>query len=436
MTTPWNADSIRSASKANALHSTRREAMSVWKKLCESSGGLADACIHCNDAANVEALAADAALLKSAVHACITYLNASSESVSVKSKQSSLALLCMLSRNDNARDCIFDSLASLSGALEELLGQKEQARKDFGTQLGPFHTLILTLLLRVQRYQLNATDVMELVRGDVALAVEVVGCVCAQQPLEHPAVAASCRILFQMTTPSAHFTSHVASGEPSEHALSAFSSVLLQLQRMFQVSDGVLKRVAGESSSHPAAFALLITSNLRLTPTFSCTCQHFPTKRNQEDKTVPTQRCRSCRAFHRRHSKRLQPQPRLRRHRVAAAPACGFKASGGHVAAHTAALLRPRSSSQRHPDAACAALPQPPRHLGIQQRGLAVRACFEKWRATAAAAECQRFAAAAPRSCFFFQGHHKHGPPEAAAASPCSRCNCAAPSNFGTHQQT
>jgi hypothetical protein len=222
--------------------------MSVWKKVCESPGGVADACVYCNDAANVEALAADAPTLKSVVHSCISYLNASAESVAVKTKQSSLALLCTLARNDNARDCIFDSLASLSDTLEELLGQKEQARKDFGTQLGPFHTLVLTLLLRVQRYQLQATDVMELVRGDVALAVEVVGCVCAQQPLEHSAVAACSRILFQMTTPSAHFTSQASSGEPSEHTLSAFSSVMLQLQRLFQVSDGALKRVAGNTS--------------------------------------------------------------------------------------------------------------------------------------------------------------------------------------------
>ncbi len=235
--------------------------------MCESSGGLADACIHCNDSANIEALAADAVLLKSAVDACITYLNASCEAVSVKSKQSSLALLCMLARNDDARDCIFDSLSSLSGTLEELLGQKEQARKEFGTQLGPFHTLVLTLLLRVQRYQLNAADVMELVRGDVALAVEVVGCVCAQQPLEDAAVAACSRILFQMTTPSAHFTSHVASGEPSEHALSAFSTVLLQLQRVFQVSDGVLKRVAGKS--------YINSLSPRVTIFLSCTFQRF-----------------------------------------------------------------------------------------------------------------------------------------------------------------
>jgi hypothetical protein len=223
--------------------------MSVWKKACESSGGIADACVHCNDATNVAALASDSAMLKSVVSACITYLNASSESVSAKSKQSSLALLCVLARNDDARDCIFESLSSLSGALEELLGQKEQARKDFGTQLGPFHTLILTLLLRVQRYQLNASDVMELVHGDTALAVEVVGCVCAQQPLEHMAVAACSRILFQMTTPSAHFTTQ-AGNDPTEHALSAFSAVMLQLQRLFQLSDGVLKRVAGKTTPH------------------------------------------------------------------------------------------------------------------------------------------------------------------------------------------
>jgi len=225
--------------------------MSVWKKVCESAGGAADACVHCNDAANVAALAADSALLQSVVCACITHLNASSESVSAKAKQSSLALLCMLARNDDARDRIFDSLTSLSGALEELLGQKEQARKEFGTQLGPFHTLVLTLLLRVQRYQLNAPDVMELVHGDVALAVEVVGCVCAQQPLEHAAVAACCRVMFQMTTPSAHFTSTGGSDEPTEHALSAFSAVMLQLQRLFLVSDGVLKRVAGDPSPSP-----------------------------------------------------------------------------------------------------------------------------------------------------------------------------------------
>jgi hypothetical protein len=192
----------------------------------------------------VAALAADSALLQRVVGACIGYLNASCESVSAKLKQSTLALLCMLARNEGARDCIYDSLASLSGALEELLGQKEQARKEFGTQLGPFHTLVLTLLLRVQRYQLSAPDVLELARGDVALAVEIVSCVCAQQPLEHTAVAACCRILFQMTTPSSHFTAQQDSADPTEHALSAFSAVMLQLQRLFQVSDGVLKRVA------------------------------------------------------------------------------------------------------------------------------------------------------------------------------------------------
>jgi hypothetical protein len=134
--------------------------------------------------------------------------------------------------------------------MEEVLGQKEQARKDYGTQLGPFHTLVLTLLLRVQRYQLNAADVMELVHGDLALAVEVVGCVCAQQPLEHAAVAACSRILFQMTTPSAHFTTQSGRDEPTEHALTAFSAVMLHLQRLFQVSDGVLKRVAGARWLH------------------------------------------------------------------------------------------------------------------------------------------------------------------------------------------
>jgi hypothetical protein len=240
--------------------------MSVWKKVCESSGSVADACALCNDAANVSALASDVALLQSVVSACITYLNASSESVSTKAKQSSLALLCMLARNDDARDCIFNSLSSLSGAMEELLGQKEQARKDYGTQLGPFHTLVLTLLLRVQRYQLNAADVMELVHGDLALAVEVVGCVCAQQPLEHAAVAACSRILFQMTTPSAHFSTQSGHDEPTEHALTAFSAVMLHLQRLFQVSDGVLKRVAGALWLHRTTPMKPIALNLYLQP--------------------------------------------------------------------------------------------------------------------------------------------------------------------------
>ncbi len=249
--------------------------MTVWKKVCESSGGTADACVHCSDAANVAALASDAALLKSVVGACITYLNASSESISAKSKQSSLALLCMLARNDDARDCIFDSLSSLTSALEELLGQKEQSRKEFGTQLGPFHTLILTLLLRVQRYELHAADVMELVHGDVALAVEVVGCVCAQQPLEHSAVAACSRILFQMTTPSAHFTTQAGDHNPMEHALHAFTAVMQQLQRLFQVSDGVLKRVAGQPPPAPSLIAARTNNTL---PPAALSSAVFPSK--------------------------------------------------------------------------------------------------------------------------------------------------------------
>jgi hypothetical protein len=283
--------------------------MSVWKRVCESSGGAADACVLCNDAPSVAALAADAQLLKSVVSACIAYLNASAESVPAKSKQSSLALLCMLARNDDARDCIFDSLASLSGALEELLGQKEQARKDFGTQLGPFHTLVLTLLLRVQRYQLGAADVMELLRGDVALSVEVLGCVCAQQPLEHAAVSACSRILFQMTTPAAHFSSQAA-GEPTEHALSAFSAVMLQLQRLFQVSDGVLKRVAGDR-------ALILTMPLffvapqnclrspRITALSSCHFQRDFAQWRQAAQGVAAACRGGHRAFHRRRSERV-----------------------------------------------------------------------------------------------------------------------------------
>ncbi len=347
--------------------------MSVWKRVCESSGGAADACVHCNDAGNVAALASDAALLKAVVSACITHLNASAESVPAKSKQSSLSLLCMLARNDDARDCIFDSLSSLSGALEELLGQKEQARKDFGTQLGPFHTLVLTLLLRVQRYQLNAPDVMELVRGDCALAVEVVGCVCMQQPLEHAAVSACSRILFQMTTPAAHFTSEAGGGEPTEHALSAFSAVMLQLQRLFQVSDGVLKRVAGEralllmffvapQNGRNASCSLKLS---HVTALSSCNCQCDFAQWRQAEQDVAASCCGGHRALHRRHSERVQPQPRCWRHRATSAFARCVQACGKHAPTLPAALCAPRTAAQRHAQPAAASLSQPPRHYHL-----------------------------------------------------------------------
>ena len=69
---------------------------------------------------------------------------------------------------------VLGALGELSESFEAVLRDHEVGRRKYGRKVGALHSLMLVALCRVLDYNMGAADLLELVSGDAALAMELV----------------------------------------------------------------------------------------------------------------------------------------------------------------------------------------------------------------------------------------------------------------------
>ncbi len=67
-----------------------------------------------------------------------------------------------------------EAVGRLGESLDNLLKDKEEGSRLYGTKLGDMHALMLVLLVRATGFQLNARSLLEFVSGDLTTAFTLV----------------------------------------------------------------------------------------------------------------------------------------------------------------------------------------------------------------------------------------------------------------------
>ena len=93
------------------------------------------------------------------------------EKESSKAKLSALAKLAECARTDP--DAVLSCFSGVDEAFERLLLDKHQAHLNFGTALGRMHETVLLVLIRATRYTLTTAQLLDFLRGVLALAMTV-----------------------------------------------------------------------------------------------------------------------------------------------------------------------------------------------------------------------------------------------------------------------
>ncbi len=103
-----------------------------------------------------------------------------------------------------ARPLVLEALAGLAEDIDALLSAREDVRagRGQGAWRRDLHEAVLVLLVRCQSYRLAATDVLELVRGDVGLCTELLARLLAVAAYEEDMGCAAARMLFELTLPA------------------------------------------------------------------------------------------------------------------------------------------------------------------------------------------------------------------------------------------
>lgn len=156
--------------------------------------------------------------------------------VSAKLRFSALACLVALSKVPDEmyrRELLFPHIASLDASFESLLVDREDAAKEFGTQLGKQHEHMILLLFRCAGYQnIKAVDLLfDLCNGNDVLLVQLLVAIIKVRSHEWPLIAAAFRCIMELTYPSTYFSA----SSPASFAPASSSSS--STDRTIQVSD-------------------------------------------------------------------------------------------------------------------------------------------------------------------------------------------------------
>ena len=107
-------------------------------------------------------------------------------------------------RERRKRHLVLGALGELSESFEALLRDHEAGRRKYGRKVGALHSLMLVALCRVLDYNMGAADLLELVSGDAALAMELVVSVAKGAAYEDLLFVALCRLLCGLTQPETY----------------------------------------------------------------------------------------------------------------------------------------------------------------------------------------------------------------------------------------
>ena len=118
-----------------------------------------------------------------------------------------------------------------------MLVDKEEANRKFGTAIGRFHETTLLILIRATQYSLTTAQLLDFLRGDVGLALSVLGQIIACASYEDDAIACAICMLMGFCRPD----TYVELGEPGFGALDMEGSVQAFSARLEQFAAELTK---------------------------------------------------------------------------------------------------------------------------------------------------------------------------------------------------
>ena len=215
-----------------------------------------------------------------------------------KQKLTALATLAELASSDARRDEVFFAMQQIDKAFEQTLVDKEvtlalalaliptlalilalalaqEGHKLYGTSLGRLHELMLCLLLRSTAYAFTSAQLLEFARGDLPLALSIVGALLRVPTYEDALVGCALGLLRGFFRPDT-YTKFWLPGEQSIRAfpkrVETFSAELLRSKLLQAAVPPLAARLFGSGgdlrlaplSQWPQPRAALAASFLRL----------------------------------------------------------------------------------------------------------------------------------------------------------------------------
>eukprot|EP00947_MAST-08B_sp_MAST-8B-sp1_P002602 g2602.t1 len=145
-----------------------------------------------------------------------------SSDVGSKLRVRALACLAALAQDEAGRDAVMDAVRSLDETFEKVLLDKEAGRQQYNTAVGDIHLLMVLLFFRVLDYRMSAADLLEMVRDDQRLSLELIGATAKVSSYENGVFLNACRIMEETTLPETYFGG--ADDEAKEQQISAFAA--------------------------------------------------------------------------------------------------------------------------------------------------------------------------------------------------------------------
>ena len=143
---------------------------------------------------------------------------------SSKAKLAALAKLADLARHEPSEALrVFDGVAE---AFDAALAEKEKASKELSTSLGRMHETTLLILIRATRYRLRTAQLLDFVRGDVALGLSILQQLIGCAAYEDEAIACALELLAGFARPDTYLEIDGFSDKNGEGSVEAFSACL------------------------------------------------------------------------------------------------------------------------------------------------------------------------------------------------------------------
>lgn len=135
-----------------------------------------------------------------------------------RQKLAALAELAELASSNARRDEVFFAMQQIDKAFEQTLVDKEEGHKLYGTSLGRLHELMLCLLIRSTAHAFTTAQLLEFARGDLPLALSIVGALLRVPTYEDALVGCALGLLRGFFRPD----TYVKFWLPSEQSITAF----------------------------------------------------------------------------------------------------------------------------------------------------------------------------------------------------------------------
>eukprot|EP00948_MAST-09A_sp_MAST-9A-sp1_P003992 g3992.t1 len=162
--------------------------------------------------------------------------------VNNKAKLNVLVVMTNIAIVEDYRDMVLDAFRRMQQGFEKVLLDREGGQKKYGTDLGKFHELVVILLMRVMDYNLNASDLLELVSHDLKLALSILMDILKVEEYELEVFACLSRMLYQFSLPQTFFLDN-GDSEMMEHDIGQLGKTLESIAK-FATSTSMMETIS------------------------------------------------------------------------------------------------------------------------------------------------------------------------------------------------